>query len=432
MFDLIAKVLAWFYELWPSYGMAIVLLTMVVMVLVTPLTLKGTRSMIKMQHLQPEMKKIQNRYKSDRDRMNKEMMAFYQANNINPMGSCMPLFAQAPIFIVLYNVLRGLTRRQSDVGEVAGWAAGRLSSGEAFVAVPDVKRPFFPDYLPEDSVLFQDLSRKTEMVSWGFDLSRSLSRALGDGLVASFPYLLLIIVVFVTSWVMNKQIRGRNKTASANPSQEMIMKIMPFFLPVISFGLDAALVTYFVVSNLYRTGQQAYITRALYGPGQEQPAVVIPTAADEPKPNKKPGGKSGNTPAAKGGNQGGGSTTGGSDDARSRRTTAGSRSTPNDDDTGKARKQGSARASEPEADGEKDNKKAAPRRDAKADRRADRRANRRSGRDSSTGRRRRRGGEEPEAPDGRPPAARRGGGRTTPPGTARQRGAQNKNRKKRK
>lgn len=429
MFDLIAKVLAWFYELWPSYGMAIVLLTMVVMVLVTPLTLKGTRSMIKMQHLQPEMKKIQNRYKSDRDRMNKEMMAFYQANNINPMGSCMPLFAQAPIFIVLYNVLRGLTRRQSDVGEVAGWAAGRLSSGEAFVAVPDVKRPFFPDYLPEDSLLFQDLSRKTEMVSWGFDLSRSLSRALGDGLVASLPYLLLIIVVFVTSWVMNKQIRGRNKTASANPQQEMIMKIMPFFLPVISFGLDAALVTYFVVSNLYRTGQQAYITRALYGPGQEQPVVVIPTAeADEPKPNKKAGGKSGNTPVAKGGNQGGGSTSGGSDDARSRRTTAGSRSTPNDADTGKARKKGLASAPEPEAEGEKDDKKAAPQRDAKADRRA----NRRSGRDSSTGRRRRRGGEEPEASDGRPPAARRGGGRTTPPGTARQRGAQNKNRKKRK
>ena len=71
MFDLIAALLAWFYELVPSYGLAIVLLTMVVMVVVTPLTLKGTRSMIKMQHMQPEMKKIQNRYKGDREKMNK-------------------------------------------------------------------------------------------------------------------------------------------------------------------------------------------------------------------------------------------------------------------------------------------------------------------------------------------------------------------------
>ena len=115
MFDLIAAVLSWFYGLVPSYGFAIIMLTLVVMVIVTPLTLKGTRSMIKMQHLQPEMKKIQTRYKGDREAMNKEMMAFYQANNINPMGGCLPLLIQAPVFMVLYNVLRGMTRRLSDI-----------------------------------------------------------------------------------------------------------------------------------------------------------------------------------------------------------------------------------------------------------------------------------------------------------------------------
>ena len=80
--------------------------------------------MIKMQRLQPEMKKIQNRHKGDRERMNKELMAFYQANSINPMGGCIPMIAQAPVFLVLYNVLRGLTRRQADVGEAGGWLAG--------------------------------------------------------------------------------------------------------------------------------------------------------------------------------------------------------------------------------------------------------------------------------------------------------------------
>ena len=129
LFDLLASMLAAFYDFIPSFGFAIILLTFIVMILLTPLTLKGTRSMIKMQHMQPELKKIQNRYKNDRDKMNKEMMAFYQANGINPMGGCIPLLAQMPVFLVLYNVLRGLTRRQSDLGEATGWIAGQVGSG---------------------------------------------------------------------------------------------------------------------------------------------------------------------------------------------------------------------------------------------------------------------------------------------------------------
>jgi YidC/Oxa1 family membrane protein insertase len=430
MFNLIAKVLAWFYELWPSFGMSIVLLTFVVMVILTPLTLKGTRSMIKMQHLQPEMKKIQNRYKNDRERMNKEMMAFYQANSINPMGGCIPMIAQAPVFIVLYNVLRGLTRRRSDVGEIAGWAAGRLSSGQDLIGAPDTVQTFYPDYLAQDSRLFMDLSEKTEMVSWGFDLSRSLSQALESGLVSAFPYLLLVLAVFGTSWVMNKQIRGRNKGQSTNRQQEMIMKVMPFFLPVISFGLDAALVSYFVVSNLYRTGQQFYITRALYGPGHDHPAVVVPPpidqADDKPKGGKgtKGGstGKTGGSRPRQSGSGGGRSGTG-SDDARSRRTTAGSSAGGQDQKSDKSRD---------DAAGTGDNKsdKKAGKKPGWREKRAGRGRN--DGSSGGIGRRRKQKTEESVTADGRPPASRRGGGRTTPPGTARARGAQRKNRKKRK
>ena len=80
MFELIAQVLAFFYSLVPSYGVAIVLLTLAVMIVVTPLTLKSTRSMLQMQRLQPELKAIQTRYKDDRQKMNEELMAFYQEN----------------------------------------------------------------------------------------------------------------------------------------------------------------------------------------------------------------------------------------------------------------------------------------------------------------------------------------------------------------
>ena len=109
MFDAIATVLAWFYSLIPNYAIAIALLTLTVMVLLTPLTLKGTKSMLQMQRLQPEMKKIQQQYKGDRQKLNEELMKFYQENKINPLGGCLPLLIQMPVFIVLYRVLRGLT-----------------------------------------------------------------------------------------------------------------------------------------------------------------------------------------------------------------------------------------------------------------------------------------------------------------------------------
>ena len=96
MFDLIAQVLAFFYSLVPSYGVAIVLLTLAVMIVVTPLTLKSTRSMLQMQRLQPELKAIQTRYKDDRQKMNEELMAFYQENGINPLGGVCRSWCSCP------------------------------------------------------------------------------------------------------------------------------------------------------------------------------------------------------------------------------------------------------------------------------------------------------------------------------------------------
>src|SRR3546814_15020587 len=86
------------------------MLTLIVMVVTTPFTLKGTRSMIQMQRLQPEMRRLQLKYKDDRQKLNEELMAFYKENQLNPLGGCLPMLLQAPIFMILYNVVRGLTR----------------------------------------------------------------------------------------------------------------------------------------------------------------------------------------------------------------------------------------------------------------------------------------------------------------------------------
>ena len=109
IFELFAQTLSFFYDLIPNYAIAIVLLTLLVMVITTPFTLKGTRSMIQMQRLQPEMRRLQLKYKDDRQKLNEELMAFYKENNLNPLGGCLPLLLQTPIFIILFNVIQGLT-----------------------------------------------------------------------------------------------------------------------------------------------------------------------------------------------------------------------------------------------------------------------------------------------------------------------------------
>src|SRR3954454_8650182 len=89
-----------------SWGWSIILLTFTVRLAILPLTFKGVKSMQRMQQLQPEIKEIQARYKGDRQRMNQEVMAFYQREKVNPLGSCLPVALQIPFFIALFQLLR--------------------------------------------------------------------------------------------------------------------------------------------------------------------------------------------------------------------------------------------------------------------------------------------------------------------------------------
>ncbi len=191
MFDLIAGVLAWLYEITKSYGLAIVGLTILVNVVTTPFTLKSTKSMLEMQRLQPELKRIQTEFKQDRPRMNEEMMAFYKEHQINPLGGCVPMLIQLPVFMVLYRVLSGLTTRFTSVGLAAGQLTAQASTGAAFAAVEIERRKFNPQYVDHGDTIFQDLQLTNEMNSFGIDLSRSLSQMLQEGFVKALPYLAL-------------------------------------------------------------------------------------------------------------------------------------------------------------------------------------------------------------------------------------------------
>lgn len=285
MFDAIGTALAWLYELTNNYGLAIMLLTLGLMVLLTPLTLKGTRSMIAMQRLQPEIKKLQSKYKDDRQKLNEEMLKFYKENDLNPVGGCLPLLLQAPVFFVLYRVLYGLTKKApygEDMGRQVALSAKQPG------AVFENFGTFHPDHLDTTSKMYQDLSVSREMKSFGLDLAASASQTIGEGIVKALPYLVLIAVIGVTAWYQQRQIQGRNPQMAQqiNPQQQMLMKIMPYFLPLISLTLPAGVVLYFLVSNLYRIGQQGFITRTMYRDSHGNPVVHSSSSKDSDEPRK--------------------------------------------------------------------------------------------------------------------------------------------------
>src|ERR671911_1346619 len=106
LIDFFGAILVFFHDLGLGWGMAIVALTVLVRVLLLPLTLKQFKSMQSMARLQPEIKELQSKYRNDKERMNQEMMRFYRENKVNPFSSCLPMLAQFPVFIALYYMLR--------------------------------------------------------------------------------------------------------------------------------------------------------------------------------------------------------------------------------------------------------------------------------------------------------------------------------------
>jgi len=271
IFDLLAGLLSWFYSLVPSYGFAIIALTALVLIVLSPLTYRSTKSMVAMRRLQPQVKRLQKKHKGDRETLNQEMMALYQEHSVSPLSGCLPILVQSPVFIVMFRVIRGITRREStigfDAGRVSGAAAEALEAGRQGFDAPAVdiaRRNFNPEYLNPTSDLYQDLVEENEMLWWGVDLSRTPFEVITDSVVDGFPYIVMVAVVAVLGWYQQRQIAGRS-SGEISSQQQLIMKIMPWMLPIFAFTMPAGLVLYFIVSSLLRVIQQAYLTRAVYG-----------------------------------------------------------------------------------------------------------------------------------------------------------------------
>lgn len=235
MFQILAGLLAFFYGLIPDYAVAIALLTLTVMVVVSPLTLKSTRSMLAMQKLQPELKRLQQEHKGDRQKLNEAMMALYKEHKVNPVAGCLPMLLQAPVFLVIYQVIRGLTRIGPDGG-------------------------FDPKYLDKGTRLYEDLHGAREMKAFGIDLARSATEG-HSSFGAALPFFVLVAMVIFLQYYQTRQTMARNKNAAVNPQQQILLKVLPIVFGVISLWIQAALNVYFLVSAGFRITQTAAMYR---------------------------------------------------------------------------------------------------------------------------------------------------------------------------
>src|SRR6476619_6328239 len=139
LIDLCESIMSFFHDsVGLSWGWSIVFLTFVIRLIILPLTFRQVRSMQGLQRLQPEIKKLQARYKDDKQRLNQEMMKFYQEHKVNPLSSCLPVLLQLPFFLSLFYMLRHDLRL--DVCGQTAVPCGQVPGdhGESFLFIDDI------------------------------------------------------------------------------------------------------------------------------------------------------------------------------------------------------------------------------------------------------------------------------------------------------
>jgi len=192
----------------PNYGIAIILLTILIKTLIYPLTYKQMVSMRKTIDLQPKIKAIQAKHKNDKEKANAAVMELYKEHKVNPMGGCLPIVVQLPIFWALYSTLRNFK------------------------------------YDPSNFAAHMFL---------GFDLTKIYGFALT-------PHIILPLFAAATTYLQTKI---TNPNASTDPTQKTMLYLMPVFFAYISATVPSGLALYWVTMNVVSILQQLYINRRL-------------------------------------------------------------------------------------------------------------------------------------------------------------------------
>ncbi|MEO9188379.1 MAG: YidC/Oxa1 family membrane protein insertase [Acetobacteraceae bacterium] len=262
------------------WGWSIVLLTVCVRALMIPLTVKQFGSMQRMQQLGPQMKEIQKKYKEDKERQQQEMMRFYKENNVNPLGSCLPLVAQIPVFISLFYMLR--TSLRIDICR----AHQPLIHG---VIDKAHLRPCGAGH-GAGFLFISDLTNK-----------------------ATGATLIVLIILYVGSQLASSLMMS---SPTMDRNQRMIMLFMPLFFVFFVINFPAGVLVYWITTNTWTMTQQFVIKRRI-GPavavavaaaadaGPATGTSVVPTTRSGPKPKLRPSSAGSDEPAGNGHSTGG-------------------------------------------------------------------------------------------------------------------------------
>jgi YidC/Oxa1 family membrane protein insertase len=231
-----------------SWGFSIVLLTVVIRAVLIPLTLKQFHSMQALQRLQPELKALQNKYKDDKQRQQQEIMKFYKENKVNPLGSCLPLVAQLPVFISLFYMLRKTLR-----GDICPTVQAHYVALHGAGATTPCGAGHGAGFL-----FINDLTNK-----------------------ASGVVLIVLIVLYVGTQLSSSLMMS---SATMDKTQRQIMLFMPLIFVFFIISFPAGVIVYWITTNSWTILQQ-YIVKRRLGPA---PPPVLAAATSGPSGGRPP------------------------------------------------------------------------------------------------------------------------------------------------
>src|SRR5882762_7300684 len=237
LIDAVDAILVFFHDnAGLSWGLSIIALTIVVRAALIPLTLKQFKSMQRLQQLQPEIKAIQAKYKDDKQRQNQEMMKFYQENKVNPLGSCLPLVFQLPVFLALFYMLRTDLKR-------------------------DICGQYFPAFVKEHPVQTHGKTITDftcDQIHHGSAQFGFIPDLTGK---ATGAVLVVLIVLYVGSQVASTLLMS----ATADKNQRRLFLALPLFFVIFIISFPAGLIVYWITTNCWTIAQQ-YIVKRTAGP----------------------------------------------------------------------------------------------------------------------------------------------------------------------
>lgn len=280
LLNAIGAVLAWVFDLVGNYGVAIIVLTVAIKLILLPLGIKQIKSMQAMQAIQPRVKEIQKKFKGNKQRVQEETMKLYKDVGVNPLGGCLPLLLQFPILIAMYAVIRA--------------------------PVPNASPPpaYLNNHLPVESQLYQNVTLHQGTDFLGLNLQCTASESgtprvpvlnserkpsgqtldCGSTPAAKIPYFALLAIMVATTYYQQRQMQQASPPGAASSQQQAILRIMPIMFGIFGFTFPAGLTLYWTTSNLWQIGQQYALLRA----GHIGPAALERRMAEQRDPGTKP------------------------------------------------------------------------------------------------------------------------------------------------